>query len=168
MPKSKQPTKTKSVKSKDTKSKNTQSKTTKSKTVKKTRKSKPSKANQQLTEPESTVILVYANWCPHCQSMKPQWDEMKTLLDDMVEIIEIEDADLDKDSKIQSINDNKLNGETLDVAGYPTMLKIKNGRAEYYNGNRSATDMHNWVKYNNYGGYNKSKIRQAFKSIHSK
>jgi thiol-disulfide isomerase/thioredoxin len=159
MPKTKtQSKKARTLKSKDTKSKST----------KKTPKSKTSKAKKSLPVQEETVVLIYANWCPHCQSMKPEWNEMKNLLGPMVETIEIEDSDFDKDNKLRNIENLKLNGDKIDVNGYPTMFKIKNGRAEYYGGTRTATEMYNWVKGNTYGGYNKSKIRKTNKSIQSK
>lgn len=159
MPKSKTLTKkTKSIKSKQAKSKS----------IKKRPNSKTVKTVKPLPEPEDTIVLIYANWCPHCQSMKPQWNELKNQLGSTIETIEIEDSDFDKDIKLRNIENNKLNGEKIEVYGYPTMFKIKNGRADYYGGNRTASEMYNWVKGNISGGYSKSKIRKSNFSIKSK
>jgi len=70
--------------------------------------------------------------------------------------------------KMQTIENNKLNGEKIEVNGYPTMFKIQNGRPEYYGGNRTAAEMYNWVKGSVSGGYSKSKIRKTTGIIKSK
>ena len=73
----------------------------KGKTIKSTRKTK------QVPKDEA-VVLIHANWCPHCQTMKPEWNEMKNKLGSIIETIEIEDSDSDKDIKIMDIENNKL------------------------------------------------------------
>lgn len=129
-------------------------------------KSKTAKSKKSLPKKEEAVVLIYANWCPHCQTMKPEWNEMKNRLGSGIEVIEIEDSDFDKDIKISNIENTKLNGEKIEVYGYPTMLKIHGGRADYYNGSRNSTDMYNWVSNKNkIGGYSKSKIRKQNRSI---
>ena len=134
-------------------------------TKKKTNKTK--KVTPKKNKDESTIVLIYANWCPHCQTMKPEWNKMKNRLGMDIETIEIEDSDFDKDMKIRDIEDNKLNGEHIEIVGYPTMFKVHNGHADYYGGIRTASDMINWAKAHN-GGYIKSKIRAANRSIRSK
>ena len=52
------------------------------------------------------VGLVYARWCPHCTAMKPQWDIMKSKLRSNCRVIEIEDSDYDKQSKIEELNND--------------------------------------------------------------
>ena len=154
---------TKSIKTKDTKTKPIK-KTPKGKTLKrKTLKRKPSKSTTTLPKPEGTIVLMYANWCPHCNSMKGDWNELKRRLGPMVVPIEIEDSEPteSKQTKMDSIRAQFLNGEDIEMYGYPTIFKIQNGRPEYYGGNRTADEMYNWVKGNNYGGYNKSKIRKT-------
>jgi thiol-disulfide isomerase/thioredoxin len=158
------PAKTKTDKRKT--AKNTKGKPAKNEaTKKKTNKTK--KVTPKKNKDESTIVLVYANWCPHCQTMKPEWNEMKNRLGMDIETIEIEDSDFDKDMKIRDIEDNKLNGEHIEIVGYPTMFKVHNGHADYYGGNRTASDMINWAK-SHKGGYVKSKIRATNRSIRSK
>lgn len=128
----------------------------KGKTIKSTRKTK------QVPKDEA-VVLIHANWCPHCQTMKPEWNEMKNKLGSIIETIEIEDSDSDKDIKIMDIENNRLQNERVEIAGYPTIFKIKNGHAVYYGGNRTLDDMYAWVTEKS-GGYNKSKIRSSNKS----
>jgi len=156
------PTKNKTSKNKP--SKNTKAPQSKKKTIT-TKKS--TKTNKKKKNDESTIVLVYANWCPHCQTMKPEWNEMKNNLGMDFEIIEIEDSDFDKDMKIKNIEDNKLKGEHIEIMGYPTMFKIHNGHADYYGGSRIASEMVKWAKYHK-GGYIKSKIKAANSTIKSR
>ncbi len=154
---------------KNTTSKKKSTKNTKATPAKKkeNKTKKAKKSNKKKTKDESTIVLIYANWCPHCQTMKPEWNEMKNRLGMDIETIEIEDSDFDKDTKIRDIEDNKLKGEHIEIMGYPTMFKVHNGNADYYNGSRTASEMINWAKAHN-GGYVKSKIRAANRSIRSK
>jgi len=155
-----------------------QTKTAKNKTAKKTKvKTNPKKGSKTKTKTKKTtntqkanknaIVLVYADWCPHCQTMKPEWNEMKNRLGANIETIEIEDSDFDKDTKIRELEDRKLKGEHLEIFGYPTMFKIQNGRADYYGGNRTADAMTEWAK-SRVGGYIKSKVRTTNRSITSK
>ena len=147
-------------------------KTPKKKTSKNTKatpvKKKENKTKKEKkTKDESTIVLIYANWCPHCQTMKPEWNEMKNRLGMDIKTIEIEDSDFDKDMKIRDIEDNNLKGEHIEIMGYPTMFKVHNGHTDYYGGSRTASEMIKWAK-SHKGGYVKSKIRAANRSIRSK
>ena len=128
---------------------------------------KATQSNKKKANDESTIVLVYANWCSHCKAMKPEWNEMKNRLGMDIETIEIEDSDFDKDMKIRDIEDNKLKGEHIEIIGYPTIFKVHNGHADYYGGSRTASDMTKWAKAHK-GGYIKSKFRTANRSIRSK
>ena len=156
-----------------------QTKTAKNKTAKNNKKSK-AKTNKKKGSKSKTkkrtntqkvnknaIVLVYADWCSYCNQMKPEWNEMKNRLGANIETIEIEDSDFDKDTKIRDIQDRELNGEPLEILGYPTMFKIQNGRADYYGGNRTADAMTEWPNTRT-GGYIKSKIRKSNRSIRSK
>jgi len=164
-------TTSKNKSTKNTKATPAKKKENKTKKAKKTNKSKKTnkakKTNKKKTKDESTIVLIYANWCPHCQTMKPEWNEMKNRLGMDIETIEIEDSDFDKDTKIRDIEDNKLKGEHIEIMGYPTMFKVHNGHTDYYDGIRNASDMITWAKAHK-GGYVKSKIRAANRSIRSK
>jgi len=154
---------------KNTTSKTKSTKNTKATPVKKkaNKTKKATKSNKKKTKDESTIVLIYANWCPHCQTMKPEWNEMKNRLGMDIETIEIEDSDFDKDTKIRDIEDNKLKGEHIEIMGYPTMFKVHNGHTDYYGGSRTASEMIKWAKSHN-GGYVKSKIKKTNRSIRSK
>jgi thiol-disulfide isomerase/thioredoxin len=103
--------------------------------------------------PEKSIVtigLIYAEWCGHCQALKPEWQNMKTNImktpsykKGNYKFTEIEDSDDLKDSKISDIN-SKLKGGTLSANGYPTIFKIMGGKISYYQGNRTASELQNW------------------------
>lgn len=87
------------------------------------------------------AVLIYANWCGHCQMLKPKWEEAKTMLNDNVSVIEIEDSDPYKHDKIEMLN-NGLNGpQKVEVMGYPTLFKIRDNKLEYYQKEREPLQM---------------------------
>jgi hypothetical protein len=97
-----------------------------------------------------TIGLIYANWCGHCQSLKPEWKKMKynvmktpTFKRGGYKFMEIEDSDKAKDSKMNAIN-ARLQGEKLAANGYPTIFKIHGGKLNYYEGERNADGLQSW------------------------
>jgi len=107
------------------------------------------KTIKKMKEP-STVGLVYAEWCGHCQAFKPEWEKFKEniqvnkKLSNKITTFEVEDGDVTKDEKIKSIN-SKIKGGELSVNGFPTIFKIYKGILEYYKGNRDASSLINWA-----------------------
>jgi thiol-disulfide isomerase/thioredoxin len=92
----------------------------------------------------SPIIVgkVYANWCGHCQILKPEWKKLKRSIPvGRVEFIEIEESESAKRANFE-----KKIKTTLNVNGYPTIFKIhKNKQVEYYTGPRTADEMRKWV-----------------------
>jgi thiol-disulfide isomerase/thioredoxin len=106
-------------------------------------------------KPKVIIGLVYANWCGHCQLLKPEWKNMKSKLKSSKlgnkhHFVEIEDSDHKKDKKINKINTHIKNGSKLRIEGYPTIFKIKGGNLEYYKGGRNSDEMFKWFS----GGQN--------------
>ena len=116
-----------------------------------------------------TIIgLIYANWCGHCQALKPEWDmfkrnlKMDKKLANKCGIFEVEDGDAMKDTKIKKIS-KKVKGGELQVNGFPTLFKISGGNIEYYNGERNATSLLDWAKLSNQNGGKTRKNRKTMK-----
>lgn len=91
----------------------------------------------------SPIIIgkVYADWCGHCQALKPKWEKLKEILPKgRVQTVEIEETETDKRAQFE-----KTHKKTINVSGYPTIFKIVNGKIEYYSGPREPEDMKRWV-----------------------
>ncbi len=81
---------------------------------------------KKLLESDGPImVIIYADWCGHCQSAEPEW----TKLADMV----------DKKATIYAIESEEYKGG--DVSGYPTMKIVKKGSASDYTGGRAAEEM---------------------------
>jgi protein disulfide-isomerase A6 len=85
-----------------------------------------------------TIILFYADWCPHCQAMKPAWGGIKRKYakNKKVNLFEVEHQSLDMVPK-----------KYKKIQGFPTIQTIKGGKlkSEYY-GNRSKEDIDKYIK----------------------
>jgi thiol-disulfide isomerase/thioredoxin len=112
-------------------------------------KKKATRSNQHKVDP-ATLGLVYAEWCGHCQQLKPEWASMKEEIDadvelkPRIEIIEIESEDPSLKQKMEHLNQGVV-GEPLSVEGYPTIFMKKNNAIHRYQGNRDAQSIKQWA-----------------------
>ena len=69
----------------------------------------------------ANVVLVefFASWCPHCQRMMPVVDEVKQILGNKAEVIQLD------------IDQNQEAANEADVEGVPTFIVYKNGKEEW-------------------------------------
>ena len=124
--------------------------TRRTRNVHKTRRSNKKQTKHTDEVPKSPVVigLIYANWCHHCQAMKPAWDEMKNDIMNkyagQFSIVEIEAGQPDKSEQLAKL-EQMLDGQKIDASGYPTIVKLAGGRADYYGGNRELADMKRWA-----------------------
>ena len=103
--------------------------------------------NKSHKKSKKTIIIgkVYADWCGHCQALKPEWKKMKHHIHTKkgklrVVFVEIEEKSIDR--KLKQLKDEY--GVEVNANGYPTLFKIENGKVDYFNGNRRSEDMSNW------------------------
>jgi thiol-disulfide isomerase/thioredoxin len=96
-----------------------------------------------------TIGLIHANWCGHCQALKPEWQKMKNEMKmenkrgKNFHFVEIEDSDSMKEKKINNINKKLKEGKIM-VDGFPTIFKIEGGNVKYYQGQREARSLKSW------------------------
>lgn len=115
------------------------------------------------------IGLIYANWCGHCQALKPEWNtfkknlKMDKKLASKCGIFEVEDSDSMKDIKIKKLN-KKLRGGEVSVDGFPTLFKIFGGNIEYYSGERNSSSLLNWSKSTIQNGGKTRKNRKTLKN----
>jgi thioredoxin-like negative regulator of GroEL len=80
------------------------------------------------------IILYYASWCPHCQTMKPEWEKFanKYSSEKDINVADVESEFLDHVG-----SEHKQN-----VAGFPTIVSCKNGRKiSDFNGPRTSDEI---------------------------
>lgn len=89
---------------------------------------------------EPTIVLVFATWCPHCQVMKPAWEQLKNEISPKVNIIEIESVNLDR---IRA-NNMKLYKKLFpkdDKVYFPTIKMWKDKKGKMYDSERDFNTM---------------------------
>ena len=93
---------------------------------------------------------VYANWCGHCISLKPEWKRMKSHIKNNYKNIKFIEAESSQIDKVENLK-RKYN---IIPEGYPTLFKIKeNGEVEYYKGPRQSNDLIHWATGSNMNKY---------------
>lgn len=90
---------------------------------------------QCLENPErTTVVLFYADWCPHCQMMKPEWEKTVQALKSKkkVQLAQVEHTNLKQVPAKYKKN----------LVGFPSIKKFKGGKfvSEFYGG-RNAQEL---------------------------
>lgn len=82
-----------------------------------------------------TLVEFYASWCPHCQRMMPVVEQVKELLSNSVNIIQ-----LDIDQNQESANSNN-------VESVPTFIIYKDGKEQWHHsGEIDGNDLLNKVQ----------------------
>jgi thiol-disulfide isomerase/thioredoxin len=110
----------------------------------KTRRTKPNQTKTVL------IGKIYANWCPHCMTLKPEWSKMKKSIRNKlgkmnnikVQFVEIEQGQ--EEDKVGRINRVYLRNSDKKLAvqqGYPTIFRISGGQVDYFEGGRNAQEM---------------------------
>lgn len=93
-------------------------------------------------EGEVIMVLFFVDWCPHCKSVKPEWEKLMKLNNTNVN---------GKNIKIQAANAEgseveKEAARDNNVEGYPTIKLISQSEVVDYNGARNADEMGKFVK----------------------
>lgn len=117
------------------------------------------KENTSGGRPKKQILIgkVFADWCGHCVSLKPEWEKMKRFIkmnmgrklkNVRVEFVEIGDTEKNKaagktvEGMIAEFN-QKHNSD-LKSEGFPTIFKHCDGKLEYYTGERTAKPLYKW------------------------
>lgn len=106
---------------------------------------------------------IYADWCGHCKTLRPEWEKMKRFIKlnmgRNLKNVKIEFAEIGETNKtkaagknlqdlLDEFNQTHLSHSEEKVAlhgGFPTLFKICDGRLEYYEGERRAETMYKWA-----------------------
>lgn len=91
------------------------------------------------------LIKVHANWCPHCINMRPEWNKLKSSLkfkQIKPKVFDIEEQQL---HKLELLNKKYALQEPVSYKGFPTIVKVHNGKVEYFEGSRDAKNILSWL-----------------------
>lgn len=92
------------------------------------------------TAARTVVILLWADWCPHCTSMKPAWDRVKRDKDlKAVKFIEVESKNVNSVAEKDPALFKRMT-ENGHIA-YPMITIVKNNRARKYTNDRDFETM---------------------------
>ena len=127
------------------------------KLVKRTAKKQPKKTNKKQktakkpikkdTQKEPTiVVLFFAHWCGHCQSMYPEWEKLQKEYENNDDFVlrEIEHGNIQQD---KSILEDEYGVSPIQVQGFPTLVKFHPHKEveQYEGGERTQSNMSNWM-----------------------
>jgi thiol-disulfide isomerase/thioredoxin len=78
---------------------------------------------KRITKGPITVVLVYADWCGHCHTLKPHFEKASNSPERNAQVISVRDDMLDK---YNSTVNSKINSKApqLNVEGYPSVLLV--------------------------------------------
>jgi len=105
---------------------------------------KTAKSKLPVIKRKLIIGKVYANWCGHCQTLKPEWQRMENDIRQMprmnhIMFVAIEESEKDKLAKF------KAQHAGLEVSGYPTIFSHNGRRFNYYRGSPNAESLKQWV-----------------------
>lgn len=85
------------------------------------------------------LVLFYADWCGHCQKVKPEWEKAASAINkDEKKMIMVNCGEgTDEDQKVM---------KKYNVDGYPTIIKFVNGTPSLYRGDRDADSFKDMFK----------------------
>jgi thioredoxin-like negative regulator of GroEL len=112
---------------------------------------------------EKILMLFYADWCGHCQQMKPAWNELVSKCKNKINIASVN----------SDMAPNVAGGHGNNIMGFPTLIIISKGNEKKYEGDRSLESMMKFVNTNSNNSItkrrdNKNKnIESIIKSIRS-
>jgi thiol-disulfide isomerase/thioredoxin len=110
--------------------------------------SDPQDVNSLYENQTPIFIKLYADWCGHCQTLAPIWNQVEqecknTFADQPLAIVSIENGTFDKFKNNQM--DDLYNNVIAPVKGYPTIGAITNKKFVPYEGERTKEAMLDFI-----------------------
>jgi len=77
-----------------------------------------------ITKGPITIVLVYADWCGHCHTYKPKFDEAAKNRKSPFQVASINETMLNSVNK--HINSMNKSAKPINVSGYPSVVSLNN------------------------------------------
>jgi thiol-disulfide isomerase/thioredoxin len=94
---------------------------------------------EDTKEKTATVMLFYVDWCPHCKTAKPAWDEMKTEYEGT--IINGYKVTFSEYNCTKESAENQALMDKYKIEGFPTIILIKDKQVIDYDAKPSKATM---------------------------
>jgi hypothetical protein len=99
----------------------------------------PEEVDSHIMQEDVTLVMFYADWCGHCKTLKPVWNEAaKKANTDKKRMVMIDVGG--KSAEQQALIDK------YEIDGFPTILIFQNGQHEPYSGKRDVDSFLNKLK----------------------
>ena len=86
----------------------------------------------KLRSPRCSLVLFFADWCGHCQNLKPTFIDFA----DMAQFCTV--AAVDSQANADLLNKIQAKASPIKIKGYPTIWMYKDGKPlKEYNGERT-------------------------------
>lgn len=89
---------------------------------------------------DKQLVLYYADWCGHCKTFKPKWDEFAAKYDGA----QVGDYKVSV-TKVDCEAQPEL-AKGVDIQGYPTVVMYKDGEKIVYNGERTTAGLEQFLQ----------------------
>jgi thiol-disulfide isomerase/thioredoxin len=103
---------------------------------------KPNSQNTNASK-EAEMILFYVDWCPHCKTAKPEWDQVKAEYQGKTingyKVIFTEINCTNESAEIENVI------KTYKIEGYPTIKLIKDGQIIEYDAKPTKATMEQFL-----------------------
>ena len=98
------------------------------------------KLNDYINKGKPTFILIYMEGCGPCNETRPEWKKLENVLSNYAKNENIVIADVDQEllERLPSIKEKPM--------GFPTILYLKQQKADNYEGGRTIKDFVEWIK----------------------
>jgi thiol-disulfide isomerase/thioredoxin len=102
-------------------------------------------------KPDVAMVKVYADWCGHCKTLAPQWEQMEAHLKHRcrksghnVLVLGVNSENI----PAGMMQVKRATGVDLpqNVVGYPTIYRIIGNKVDQYEGPRDAIPMADWAQ----------------------
>lgn len=89
-----------------------------------------SNGSESSSSKKATLMLFYVDWCPHCKTAKPEWEDAKAAFDGQTingyKVTFVEYNCTNENAKVNELMDK------YSIEGYPTIKLLKDGEIISY------------------------------------
>lgn len=100
-------------------------------------------SKDSITNKNATMMLFYADWCPHCKTAKPEWESLKTEYDGKTingyTINFVEHNCTNETAEINELMDK------YSIEGYPTIKLVKDNQIIEYDAKPTKSTMEQFL-----------------------